>query len=216
MSRTALAGAIASVLAALVLVPAAAAAPTSLLLPQSTAFAILGASCGGIQEQAYATSFDPLGGYPVGAVYLSTRCGGSGRGGGYHVTTYSAWAGATWTYAAAVSSYAKLAAAPTVDPDFSATDAYGDRLYNSLGHAWLDVPLPAAPGGVPAVQAGAQLQVAWTPDSATAPVLTSATVTATPVGSIATALTATTTSAATRALVGPVQPQTTYVVTVAS
>ncbi len=33
--------------------------PTKLLLPQSFAFAILAHSCGGIQEQVYATGFDP-------------------------------------------------------------------------------------------------------------------------------------------------------------
>ena len=33
--------------------------PTQLLLPQSTAFAILGYDCGGISEQVYATGFDP-------------------------------------------------------------------------------------------------------------------------------------------------------------
>ena len=82
----------------------AAAAPLSLLLPQSTAFSILGHSCGGIQEQAFATGFDPTSGYPTGDVYLQTRCGGSGRGGGYHTTTYSAWVGATWDFAGGVRS----------------------------------------------------------------------------------------------------------------
>jgi hypothetical protein len=74
----------------------AAAAPISLLLPQATAFSFLGHSCGGIQEQAFATGFDPATGYPAGDVYLQTRCGGSGRGGGYHVTTYSKWVAANW------------------------------------------------------------------------------------------------------------------------
>ena len=72
---------------------AAAATATQLVLPQGTAFAILGHSCGGIQEQAYATGFDPTSGYPTGDVHLQTRCGGSGRGGGYHTTTYTAWVG---------------------------------------------------------------------------------------------------------------------------
>src|SRR6266404_925890 len=80
----------------------AAAAPVSLLVPQATAFSILGHSCGGIQEQAFATGFDSTTGYPTGDVYLQTRCGGSGRGGGYHITTYSAWIGVTWDYTGAV------------------------------------------------------------------------------------------------------------------
>ena len=53
--------------------------PGNLLLPQSTAFAILGYSCGGIQEHPYVTGFDPTTGYPTGDVYLSTTCNGSGR-----------------------------------------------------------------------------------------------------------------------------------------
>ena len=54
-------------------------APVSLLLPQSTAFTILGHSCGGIQEKAYATGFSRTHGDPTGYVYIQTRCGGSGR-----------------------------------------------------------------------------------------------------------------------------------------
>ncbi len=38
--------------------------PTSLLLPQSTAFGILGYWCGAIQEQAYVAEFDPTTGNP--------------------------------------------------------------------------------------------------------------------------------------------------------
>jgi hypothetical protein len=60
-------------------VESAASGATSLLLPSSTAFSVLGHSCGGIQEQALATGFDATSGYPTGNVYLQTRCGGSGR-----------------------------------------------------------------------------------------------------------------------------------------
>jgi len=116
---------------------APAASPISLLLPQSTAFAVLGHSCGGIQEQAFATGFDPTSGFPAGDVYLQTRCGGSGRGGGYHVTTYSAWVGVTWDFTGAVVSYDVLSAAPTVDATFSAFDASGNEVYNQSSHAYL-------------------------------------------------------------------------------
>ena len=112
---------------------AASGAPTSLLVPASTAFSALGHSCGGIQEQALATGFDATSGYPTGDVYLQTRCGGSGRGGGYHTTTYSAWVGVTWDYTGAVVSSAILAGAPTnVDPTFSAFDSFGNQIYNQL------------------------------------------------------------------------------------
>jgi len=109
------------------------ASPTSLLLPQSTAFSVLGHSCGGIQEQALATGFDATNGYPIGDIYLQTRCGGSGRGGGYHTTTYSAWVGVMWDYTGAVVAFEVLAGAPTnVDPTFSAIDAFGNEVYNQL------------------------------------------------------------------------------------
>ena len=107
---------------------------------------MLGHSCGGIQEQAFATGFDMTSGYPTGDVYLSTRCGGSGRGGGYHTTTYSAWVGAAWDFTGALLSYVVLPTAPTVDPTFSAFDQYGNEIYNQSNRAYLLL----APGFVPA------------------------------------------------------------------
>ena len=95
--------------AARTLLPGTSTSAALLLLSQSTAFAILGHSCGGIQEKAYATGFDSVSGLPTGDVYIQTRCGGSGRGGGYHTTTYSAWVGATWDFSGNVVSSAKLA-----------------------------------------------------------------------------------------------------------
>jgi hypothetical protein len=117
---------------------ASAAAPVALLLPQSTAFSILGHSCGGIQEQAFATGFDATSGYPTGDVYMQTSCGGSGRGGGYHSTTYSAWAGVTWDFTGAVVSSTALPTAPTtIDPSLSAYDANGNEVYNASSNAYL-------------------------------------------------------------------------------
>src|SRR6478735_12576697 len=134
MARRAVLGTVVTVLIALGAVSAAgAASSTSLLLPQSTAFSLLGHSCGGIQEQAFATGFDGVSGYPTGDVYVQTRCGGSGRGGGYKTTTYSAWAGVTWDWFGGVRAYTRLEAAPAgLSPTFSAEDAYGDRIYNVL------------------------------------------------------------------------------------
>ncbi len=214
----------------------AGAAPISLLVPQGTAFTFLGHWCGGIQEQALATGFAPTTGYPTGDVYIQTRCGGSGRDGGGHVTTYSAWVSVSWTFAGTVSSGAKLTTAPTgLNPALSITDSHGDHLYNTLGavnvtpancsvsnttyctyRAYLSVPAPGAPTGVKAVQTGDQFRVSWTPTAKTAALITSSQVTATPVGSSAPVLTATTTGTAKTALVGPLQPQTTYQVTVIS
>jgi len=131
---------------AIAVLPASAATPISLVLPQGNASSILGHSCGGIQETAYATGFSSGGGYPVGAVYMSTRCGGSGRGGGYHTTTYSAWATVTWDFSGAVLSDAELSSAPAVNATFSATDQFGNTIYNQSNSAFLLL----APGFVPA------------------------------------------------------------------
>jgi hypothetical protein len=116
---------------------ASAAAATQLVLPQGTAFAILGHSCGGIQERVYATGFDPSTGYPTGVVTMSTSCGGSGRGGGYHTTTYTASAGATWDFTGALVSDVVPAPAVTVNPALVAYDAHGNELYNQSGSAFL-------------------------------------------------------------------------------
>jgi len=144
IARGAVFALVSGVMSAAVL-PASAATPISLLLPQGNAFSILGHSCGGIQETAYATGFSSAAGYPVGAVYMSTRCGGSGRGGGYHTTTYSAWATVTWDFTGAVVSDAGLASAPAVNATFSAMDQFGNTIYNQSNRAFLLV----APNFVP-------------------------------------------------------------------
>jgi hypothetical protein len=211
MSRRPSIAALACALTFLVVgVSTGAAAPSSLLLPQSAAFSILGYSCGGIQEQAFATGFDP-----TGDVYIQARCGGSGRGGGYHSTTYSAWVGVTWDFAGNVLSSARLTRAPTVSATFSATDANGDEVYKTGTAAYLVVPAPGAPTGLSAVQVGDQFQVSWAAAPANPAVVTS-TLTATPVGSTAPILTATVSGSAASGLVGPLSPQTSYEITVVS
>jgi hypothetical protein len=205
---------------------AGAATTTQLLLSQAAAFSVLGHSCGGIQEHAYATGFG-AGGYPKGEVYLKTSCGGSGRGGGYKVTTYTAWASAAWDWFGDTRSFAKLEGTAEVSTSFSETDAYGDRVYNTETGAYLETtspPLtaPAAPTGVSASQSNIEVgeslvlrfQVSWTPAAETAPLITSSTVTATPVGSTAPVLTATVEGSGSSTIVGPLQPNTTYRITV--
>jgi hypothetical protein len=187
--------------------------PLSLILPQGDAFAILGYSCGGIQEQVYATGFDPVTGYPTGAVYLKTSCGGSGRGGGYHTTTHTAWAAATWDFAGNVISYSVLSNA-VVNASFTATDAFGDILYNTSGLAYLIVPISAAPTIVTAVQSGDQFLVTWMPNGINPVAVTSSTLTATPVSSPASILTTTVSGPATNGAIDLLQPQTTYQITV--
>ena len=134
MARRMLVGAIVATVVSVGLSTAAHASTTiALLLPQSTAFTVLGHSCGGIQEQSLATGFDAVSGDPTGDVYLQTRCGGSGRGGGYTVTTYAAWVSASWDFTGAVSTEATLASAPgTIDPTFTAFDANGNEVSTVL------------------------------------------------------------------------------------
>ena len=191
----------------------AGATPVSLLLPQSTAFAILGHSCGGIQEKAYVTGFAPSTGYPTGDVYLQTRCSTGGRGGG--TITYSGWSAATWDFAGNVLSTTALTTAPAINPTFSATDAYGDQIYNANNLAYLVVPIPGAPTIVKADQAGDQFQVSWTPSNTANPAaMISSTLTAKPVDIAAGMITTTVTGSAANGLIGPLQPKTTYQITV--
>jgi hypothetical protein len=188
--------------------------PAGLILPQGDAFAILGHSCGGIQEQMYATGFDPATGYPTGNVYLKTGCGGSGRGGGYHVTYYTAWAAVTWDFSGNVVSYAATTSA-TANPSVTFTDSFGDILYNNAsGQAYLVVPFAAAPSIVSAVQSGDQFLVSWTPNDINPAAITSSILTATPVNSAtASNLTSTVTGTATSGAIDLLQPATTYQIT---
>lgn len=71
-------------------------AATFQLQPLSDAFMRLGDSCGGITQQIFGQGFDANGNV-TGYVFAITRCGGSGRGGGYHSTAYSTWVAVTWS-----------------------------------------------------------------------------------------------------------------------
>ncbi len=83
------------VVAAMMLTASVANATMVQLQPIPDAFARLGHSCGGIKQQIFGEGFD-AGGDVTGYVFAVTRCGGSGRGGGYRTTTYSTWVGVAW------------------------------------------------------------------------------------------------------------------------
>ena len=177
---------------------AGAAGPIKLVLDQGAAFSLLGHSCGGIQEQVYVTGFGPSpGGYPEGDVYMSTRCGGSGRGGGYKTIEYKGVASVVWNWFGERRSFARLEGPAGGGPEFSAEDPHGDRVYNVGTSAYLETgepPLqpPAAPTGLQATLSSFEtaeeepptlrFTVSWTPDPANAGAITSSTVTATPIG----------------------------------
>ena len=188
--------------------------PTQLLLSQSTAFAILGYDCGGISEQVYATGFDPTNGYPTGNVFLRTSCSTGGRGSPPAVHTASV--AVTWDFAGNVISTNTPATGAPANPTFIATDGFNDILYNAGANAYLIVPVPAAPAGVTAVQSGDQFQVAWTPNGVNPVAITSSTLTATPVNSTNSVLTAAATGPATNGVIPALQPATSYQITVVS
>jgi IPT/TIG domain-containing protein len=142
---TVLAAAGATVLACVAITPATATAstsPVSLVVPQATAFTVLGHSCGGIRERNYVSQFDPATGYPDGDAYLTTSC----SCGKACSTTYKAWVSTTWDFTAALVSYAVLSATPTVNPTLSVFDSHGNHIYNRSTFAYLVL----APGFIPA------------------------------------------------------------------
>jgi hypothetical protein len=186
--------------------------PAQLLLPQSTAFGILGYDCGGISEQVYAIGFDPTNGYPTGNVELKTIC----SCGKACSTTHTASATVTWDFAGNVISANTPATGAPANPTFIATDWFKDIFYNAGASAYLIVPVPAAPTGVTAGQSGDQFQVSWTPNGVNPIAITSSTVTATPVNSSASNLTATVTGPATNGIIPTLQPATSYQITAVS
>jgi len=215
-----------AVCCSLVAASAHAAGPVELVLPQGDAFSMIGHSCGGIQEQTYATGFLSEG-RPTADVYMQTRCGGSGRGGGYKTTTYSAWASVVWDWLGNTRSFAKLEGPAEENTSSSETDTHGDRIYNVGTRAYLETGEPplVAPEPPTEVKLNAfsvevaeeqppvwELQVTWTPAPATAGLITSSTVTATPVGSSAPVLSSTVTGSG--ATFEPLEYDTTYSIAV--
>jgi hypothetical protein len=115
-----------------------------------------------------------------------------------------------------------------VNPNFSSYDGHGDHLYNQAvagvvggtqvyDQALSVVLVPGAPTNMTVTRSGGQFHVSWKDDPTAPPALiASSTVTATPVNSTASVVTATVSGSATSALIGPLEPHTTYRITVAS
>jgi hypothetical protein len=192
---------------------------------EGAAFRVLGHSCGGIQQEVYARGFG-TNGYPIGDVHLQTRCGGSGRGGGGGTTTYTGTASVVWTWFGETRSYSSLSGPLE---GLSAEDSHGDKVYNVGTAAYLETgtpPLqpPGAPTGVSASIGLAEegtseflrMTVYWTVAPETASLLKYSTITATPVNSNAPVLTKTVIPYFSGGYVQPVEPNTTYRVTVTS
>jgi hypothetical protein len=213
---------VASALACAAFASSASATPIRLVLDQGSAFAVLGHSCGGIQEKVYVRGF-AANGYPQGNVEMSTRCGGSGRGGGGGTTTYTGTASVIWTWFGETRSYGTLQGPLAAE---EAVDAHGDRVYNEGTAGYLETgnpPLqpPASPTNVSASivlsdepPENLRMTVGWTVAPETARLLKSSTVTATPVNSSAPVLSTTVSPYFSSAVLQPVEPTTTYQVTV--
>jgi len=203
---------------------ASAASPIRLYLSEGAAFRVLGHWCGGIQQEVFVTGF-AANGYPQGNISMKTTCGGSGRGGGGHSTTYTGTASAIWTWFGETRSYS-TPGGPLVAKE--ATDSHGDRVYNTGSAAYLETgspPLkpPAAPTSISASiflydepPEGLRMNTGWTVDPETAGLIKYSTATATPVGSSAPILSSSPGSYFSSAVLQPVEPSTTYRVTVTS
>lgn len=202
----------------------ASASTISLAMSQNAAFAVLGHWCGGIQEQVYVRGF-AADGYPQGNVYMSTRCGGSGRGGGGHTTTYTATASVIWTWLGETWQWGPISGPLEALP---AEDAHGDKVYNSGTAAFLETGTPpyeppAPPTNVKASvflndeTAVLQMPISWTVDPLRAGLLTGSTMRAEPVGgSKAPVLEASRIPYFQEGILSPLEPNTTYRVTVTS
>jgi len=93
------------------------------------------------------------GGSPPGMSTCRPAVAGSGRGGGYKTTTYSAWADVVWDWFGNTRSFGKLEGAAEENTSFSENDSHQDRVYNEGTRAYLETgepPLvaPEPPTGV--------------------------------------------------------------------
>ena len=84
-------------------------------------------SCGGIHTSTYVTGFNDDGNI-AGEVYAWTRCGGSGRGGGYRTTVRRSWHSIVWDLSGvALETLPYDGVVP--DASFTETDGAGDIIY---------------------------------------------------------------------------------------
>ena len=114
-----------SIAAVAMLAASAGSAATVQLQPIPDAFARLGHSCGGIKQQIFGEGFDANGNV-TGYVFAITRCGTSGKGGGYKTTTYSTWVAVKWTLGGIVIDEA--ARVPSPDPSIAGTAHSGSQV----------------------------------------------------------------------------------------
>ena len=112
-------------------------AGTSLVLTPLSPYQVLGVQCGAGTSVATATGFS--GAYATTYTVASTRCGGSGRGGGYHVHTYNGCATARYTLTGVLRDYARVACTGA-DPSLVFTTDTGYSEASVSGRAVLTLP----------------------------------------------------------------------------
>jgi len=112
-------------------------AATSVALRPLTPLQVLGVQCGAGTISTTATGFD--GAYATTYTDATTRCGGSGRGGGYKTKTYHGCASARYTLTGQLRDYVGTACtAPNPNAIFATDTGYGEATVS--GRAVLILP----------------------------------------------------------------------------
>ena len=128
---------------ALALFAAPAFAGTSLVLPPLSPFQVLGVQCGAGTSVATATGFSWA--YATTYTDATTRCGGSGRGGGYHTRTYHGCATARYTLTGKLHDYTPVAcSAPDPALVFTTDTGYSEATVAGRGVLTLPDVTPTA------------------------------------------------------------------------
>ena len=120
----------------------AAQAQTTIPLPPLTPFEIIGRRCGQPPVTTIATGFD--GAYATTWSTSSTTCGGSGRGGGYHTTTYTGCATARYTLIGVLTDVTQVGCGAAHDPGlvFQNDTGYSESTSGNVGLLGLPDPTP--------------------------------------------------------------------------
>jgi hypothetical protein len=116
---------------------------SSLVLPRLSPFQVLGVQCGAGTSVATATGFS--GAYATTYTDATTRCGGSGRGGGYHTRTYQGCATARYTLTGRLRDYTLVAcSAPDPAMVFATDTGYSETTVAGRGVLTLPDVTPTA------------------------------------------------------------------------
>jgi hypothetical protein len=120
----------------------AAHAQTTITLPPLTPFQIIGVQCGQPPVTTIAMGF--AGAYATTWSTSTTRCGGSGRGGGYHTTTYTGCATARYLLTGVLKDVTRVACATAPDPGlvFQNDTDYSESTSGNLALLGLPAVMP--------------------------------------------------------------------------